>query len=883
MHRQGIGLKKAGMKRSRKILRIALPLLLILTTLFVVVNYFLVDVLVDALWYHSLGYFKFLLFKTGYKYFVLIGAVLFFFAILFLNFWVASRYLGVTSFHKESKVKQLIRGFRSGSLKLYTPLAFLLSIPLALPIFREWENTLLFIYGPPMGTKDALFGLDVSFYLFALPIIRLLQGRVLVTLVLLLISLIVLYAAELRVLSKEGQPLYRGAKFHLSLIVFLIFLTHAARYGLEALMLQYTTNNMNLFYGPGYTEFYVQLPLIGVAAFMFLPLALSVIALIYRQKGWKTVILFTILALVSHGVRNNQALFRSVNNYLVTPNELDKQGPFIKQTIESTLTAYQLQEVERRTYQQRATDAPFNLAGGINELDNIPLWDNELLLDVYQQLQAIRPYYKFTGVDAARYVINGSLQQVYLAAREITTERLPEGAKNWVNQRLKYTHGYGLVMTPAAQEGEERMRWYLSNMPPESDVGLTLNEPSIYYGLEDLDYVIAPNASGEFHYPGGEDGLSVDSHYHGNGGVRMAGLARKLLFALYFNDKNLFFTNQTVENSRIHFRRNIIERIRLLTPFLQLDENPYLVVTPERLYWMVDAYTTSIWYPNAQPYNKNLNYIRNSIKIVVDAYDGSVNYYLADKTDPIARAYQRMYPMLIADLSEMPDDLKSQVRYPRNLFEIQMRMYAIYHQKDPGTYYKSEDLLQSAEFSHRDSVIQMRPYYITLDLIEPGNREFLLLTPLLPINRDNLRALAVVRSQVAHYGEIVFFTFPKGIQVYGPPQINALIDQNTDIAQSITLWNQQGSEVKRGKMIILPIDGRIIYIQPFYMEASGTLRIPQLKRVIVCVDEEVVMDVSVEKAMRRIHDKLAKEDTPFIEEAGQNQQAPDAVDLSPEN
>lgn len=879
MHQLAIVHMGTGMKRSRKILRIFLPLLLVFTALFVLVNNFLVEVVVDALWYHSLDYFKFLLLKTGYKYLVLTGAVLFFFAVLFLNFWVASRYLGVTTFHKESKVKLLIRGFRSGSLKLYTPLAFLLSIPLAMPIFREWENTLLFLYAPATGNADALFGLDVSFYLFALPIVRLLHGRVLITLILLLISLAVLYAAELRVLSKGGQPLYRGAKLHLSLIVFLIFLTHAVSYALEALMLQYTTNNMDLFYGPGYTEYYVQLPLLGLAAFMFLPLALSVIVLIHRQKGWKTVILFSILALVAHGVRNNQALFRSVNNYLVIPNELDKQGPFISQTIESTLTAYQLQQVERRTYEQRATDAPFKLAGGINELDNIPLWDNELLLDVYQQLQAIRPYYKFTGVDAARYLINGSLQQVYLAAREITTDRLPEGAKNWVNQRLKYTHGYGLVMTPAAQSGEERMRWYLSNMPPESDVGLTLMEPSIYYGLENLDYVIAPNASGEFHYPGGEDGNSVDSHYQGNGGVRISGLWRKLLFALHFNDRNLFFTNQTVANSRIHFRRNIIERIQLLTPFLQLDENPYLVVTPERLYWMVDAYTTSKWYPNAQPYSKNLNYIRNSVKIVVDAYDGSVRYYLADQTDPIGRAYQRMYPSLISDLSEMPEALKSQVRYPRNLFEIQMRMYAIYHQKDPGTYYKSEDLLQSAEFSHQDSVIQMRPYYITLDLIEPGNREFLLLTPLLPINRDNLRALAVVRSQVEHYGEIVFFTFPKGIQVYGPPQINALIDQNTEIAQSITLWNQQGSEVKRGKMIILPIDGRIIYIQPFYMEASGTLRIPQLKRVIVCVDEEVVMDVSVEKAMRRIHDKLSRDQTPFIAEPAAGSPVPDSAGI----
>lgn len=845
------------MKRSRKILRIGLPILVVLLALFALANFLLVDFVVDALWYQSLGYLRLMLLKIGYKYIVLIGVWFFFFAVLFLNFWIASRYLGVTKFHKETRIRKLVQGFRSGSMKVYTPVAMLLAIPLALPIFRQWENFLLFFFAPKTGNADALFGLDVSFYLFGLPIIQLIYGGLILVLILLLVALVVLYAAELKVLSKDGQPLYRGAKIHLSLIVLLIFAMQAAGYGLEALMLQYTTKNMDLFYGPGYTEVYWQLTLLGLAAFMVLPLVLSVIALIFRQKGVKTAIAFAVLALVAHVSKDFRPLYNSVNQVIVKPNELAKQGRFIKQTIDSTLTAYQLKKVERREFQKEELVAPFTLAGGISQLDNIPLWDNELLADVYQQLQAMRPYYKFTGVDAARYEIDGELHQVYLAAREITTDKLPDGAKNWVNQRLKYTHGYGLVMTPAAQVGESRMSWYIHNMPPESKVGFDLKHPSIYYGLENLDYVIAPNKSGEFHYPGNEAEGTITSNYQGKGGVGIFSFWHKTLFAYYFRDRNLFFTGQVSAESRIHFRRNIMDRIRELTPFFQLDENPYLVVTPDRLYWMVDAYTTSRWYPNSQPYNRDLNYIRNSIKIVVDAYDGSVSYYLADKTDPIGVAYQRMYPGLIANLEDMPAALKSQIRYPRNLFEIQMRMYAVYHQEDPETYYQSEDKLQFAEFTHQDTLIEMRPYYITLDLIEPGKREFLLLTPLLPINRDNLRALGVVRSNPENYGEIIFYTFPKGSQVYGPPQINALIDQNTEIAQSITLWNQQGSEVKRGKMIILPIDGRIIYIQPFYMEASGTLRIPQLKRVIVSVDEVVVMDVSVEKAMRRIYEKIS--------------------------
>ncbi|MDF3128332.1 UPF0182 family protein [Kiritimatiellaeota bacterium B1221] len=869
------------MKRFPKILRVLVPLVLVLGLGLVLINTFLIDFVVKALWYDSLGYLPFMLLKLGYKYIVFTGVTIVFFLMLFLNFWIASRYLGVTKFHKESKFKKVVEGFRSGSLKVYTPLAFILAIPLALPIFREWENFLLYFNAPQTGSADALFRLDVSFYLFALPLLKLIHGRILLTLVFLLIALVVLYAAELKMLSKEGQPLYRGAKFHLSLVVFSILLVHAAEYGLEVLMLQYTTNNAELFYGPGYTEVFWQMPLIGLAAFMMLPLAISIILWIYRQRGLKTVILFVILSLVAHGVRNSKALFNSVNIMHVVPNELGVQGPYIKQSIDATLDAYQLTRVKRRPFELQEAGASFSLAGGLNELDNIPLWDSELLESVYQQMQALRPYYRFSGVDAARYMINESLQQVYLAAREINTDGIAAQAKNWVNQRLKYTHGYGMVMTPAAQSGEERMRWFIQNMPPESQMGYDVNHLGIYYGMEDLDYVIAPNENGEFHYPGGEGNGAVTSKYDGKGGVAISGFLKKTLFAIYFKDRNLFFTTQTTKDSRIHFIRNIVDRIEELTPFFQLDDNPYLAVTPDRMYWIVDAYTTSKWYPNSQPFNNDLNYIRNSIKIVVDAYEGTVKYYLADPTDPIGRAYQKMYPNLIEDLSEMPDDLRSQIRYPRNLFEIQMRMYAIYHQEDPEIYYLSEDRLQFAEFTHQDSLIEMRPYYITLDLIEPGKREFLLLTPLLPyIDKEaelagvknsedtkprNLRALGVVRSDGDHYGEIIFYTFPKGSTIIGPPQVNALIDQNTDIAQSITLWNQQGSEVKRGKMIILPIDGRIIYIQPFYMEATGSLSIPQLKRVIVCVDEEVVMDVSIEKAMRRIHDKLSDDSVPFME------------------
>lgn len=855
------------MKRSRKILAGCLVSTLLLVLLLVGLGAVLTDFLVEMLWYNSMGQLKLLLLKVAYKYVVLTVVTLMFFGLMFLNFWMASRYLGVTMWHKDAKVKSVIRGFRTGSLKVYTPLSLLLAIPLSLPLYREWENALLFFYAPDYGASDSLFNLDVTFYLFALPIIILIRERVILTLLLLLVAVALLYAAEMKVLSRERRPLYRGARAHLGLIIFLMFLAQAAGYGVEALMLQYSTANMPLFYGPGYAEIVWGLPILAAAGFFMMLATLSLISVILTRRGTRPLALFTILALAAHFCRGWQMIPNSVNKYLVAPNELDKQEPYIRQTIQSTLTGYQLNGVERRPYASLPVKKPIKDLGESVELENIPLWDNELLVDVFQQLQAIRPYYEFSGVDAARYTVDGNLHQVYLAAREINLEKLPpDTAASWVNRRLKYTHGYGLVMTPAAQSGEQTMQWYIRNMPPQSDVGFEVNEPSIYYGMTALDYVIAPNESHEFHYPGDQEEVNVD--YKGDGGVLINSLWRKALFALYFNDRNLFFTQQTHDESRILFRRHIQDRLRILTPFFELDQNPYLVVTGDRLYWIQDAYTTSRWYPNSEPYHGQLNYIRNSIKITVDAYTGKVQYYLAEE-DPIAQAYLQMYPGLIKDISEMPPELRSQVRFPKDLFEIQMRMYAIYHQTDPGTYYKGEDRMQFAEIQQQESIIRMRPYYLTLDLIEPDKREFVLLTPLLPVNRDNLRALAVVGCDPENYGRIILYTFPKGSQVFGPPQINALIDQHTDIAESITLWNQEGSEVKRGKMIVLPVDGRIIYIQPLYMEATGTLKIPQLKRVIMSADEKVVMDVSLERAVAKLHALLESSAT----------EVPDAYEL----
>ncbi len=856
------------MGRWKKLFVAFLALIAIVAIAFVILNFIFIDFFVDFYWYSSIGYSGLFFLKLFYKYLVFIGVTLFFFLVIFLNFWIASRYLGCTLSGvcrpEVTKTGKLIQAFRTGSLKVYTPLSLILAIPLAIPLYEQWEAALLYFFGSNSGIKDPVYGIDVSYYLFSLPIYNLLQGRLIITLLLLFVFLTILYYIERRMLASENQPLYRAAKIHLSVVIFLAFWVQAWGYMLERHMLLYNTNNEPLFFGPGYTEMTVLLPLIWLSAIFFLAMAISLIIFVNTRRGIYPLVIFTLLFVLSHAGRTWDFLPENVEKYVVKPNEIVRQSKYIQNSVLSTLAAYNLTTVEKRDYGRMQHLRSLTDPELITDLENIPLWDKELLIDVFQEVQAIRPYYQFSEVDVGRYTVKNELHQVYLAAREINLDKLPEPAQNWINMHLKYTHGYGAVVIPAAQKGEERMKWYIRDMPPVSDFGFSvvISQPGIYYGTGSYTYAIAPNDSGELHYPGEVD--EVITNYSGTGGTPIGSLFKKALFAVYFKDRNIFFTTKTNSDSRILFRRNIQERIRTLTPFFKLDKDPYLVVTNDMLYWFQDAYTLSKWYPQGSPYSEEFNYIRNSIKIIVDAYNGNVTYYLADTKDPIAKAYQRMYPGLIRPMEEMPEKLRKQVRYPRDLFEIQMKKYSKYHQINPETFYKDEDRWQFAEFEHRDSIIRMRPYYLTLDLIQHKQPEFVLVTPMLPVNRENLRALALVGCDGDNYGRIIIYLFPRGRQIYGPSQINALIDQNTTIAEHITLWDQLGSEVKRGKMIIFPLGKHILYIQPFYLEATGQPRIPELKRVIVSAEEIVIIDVTLEKAFDRLNRILTQREAAGI-------------------
>ena len=469
--------------------------------------------------------------------------------------------------------------------------------------------------------------------------------------------------------------------------------------------------------------------------------------------------------------------------------------------------------------------------------------------DTYAQLQEIRTYYKFHEPDVDRYWLDGSYQSVMLSARELRPSLLPPNAQTWVNRHVLFTHGNGAVMSPVTRKSPEGLPFlYLRDIPPVADGGPKINEPRIYYGEESDSYVIVKGSTPEFDYPKGKD--NVYAAYDGTGGVPIGAMASRMLFAYYFNDPNLLLSSYITADSRIMIRRNIQERVRTIAPFLRLDHDPYLVISNGRMFWMQDAYTTSSYFPYAQPaQNIDLNYIRNSVKVVVDAYNGTVDFYLMDPGDPIAATYQRIFPSLLKPFAAMPSDLQKHIRYPEGLFLIQARLYQTYHMEAADVFYNREDLWQFPRQPGGGGTAMMAPYYIIMRLPGESHAEFFLMLPMVPSRRDNMIAWLAARCDGPNYGKLIVYEFPKEKLVYGPFQIEARINQSTEISQQITLWNQMGSRVIRGaNLLAIPIENSILYVSPLYLRAEHG-HLPELKRVIAAYGEHVVMKETLAEAL----------------------------------
>ena len=472
------------------------------------------------------------------------------------------------------------------------------------------------------------------------------------------------------------------------------------------------------------------------------------------------------------------------------------------------------------------------------------LWDHQPLLDTFAQIQEIRTYYEFASVDNDRYVVDGAYRQTMVSSRELNSDNLPN--RSWVNERLQYTHGFGVALGPVNQVTQEGLPvLFIRDLPPRSETDLAVEQPSIYFGELSNDYVLVNTGTDEFHYPEGED--NVSTRYDGAGGVEIGGFFRRLLFSLSFRSYEILVSGQLDSASRLIYHRNISDRVATIAPFLRYDSDPYLVIAEGRLFWMRDAYTITDRYPYSTPVGAGINYIRNSVKIVIDAYHGTTTFYLAEPDDPIGITLGKIFPSLLKPLEEMPEALQSHIRYPEGIFSLQTEIYSTFHMTNPAVFYNKEDEWEVPVIDNE----QMEPYYTIMRLPGEERAEFIQMLPFTPRGKNNLAAWMVARSDGENYGKMMVFQFPKQKVVFGPSQIVSRINQDQDISPQITLWNQQGSEVIQGTLLVIPIEEALLYIRPLYLRASGG-RIPELKRVVVAYQNRIVMEETLDQALNRL-------------------------------
>ena len=837
--------------------------------LYVAFSFIFVDFFVDLWWFRSLELEGYFWLKLLYRFFFSGGVTLLFFSIFFFHFWIASRYLGLNPPNdvlfnpdKRRRFQAFADVFMDGSTKFYTPLSLVLAVIVAIPFYTQWQTALLFFFGDSAGVNDPVFNNDVSFYLFSYPLYLIIQKELLLTASLLLLLVGCLYWMEHIFVPNQSKEYPIGAKIHLMVLWVFIVLFVAWGHILERFSLLYIDSHQPVFYGPGFVDLRYELPLIWIAVFTFFAIAVTSILFIFSEKhrSKSPLLISCVFFLGIWGMRHVDLIPHLMQEFIVKPNPVTMEKSFMLHNIEATQNAYDLKKikVKDQIINVNATKDIENWASQ-QHFENTPVWDREYLIDGYRQLQGIRPYYTFLVVNEDRYFLHGHLQQLNLAARELNISKLPQEAQNWENTHLRYTHGYGAVITPAAQDADQPILWYLRDLNMYSEAGFRVTHPDIYFGQEEYKYAVVPN---ELPIEGLSDSDNAEkSHYEGNDGISIPSYFRKLLFATYFGDKKIFFSENISKHSKILIHRNIIDRIHTITPFLHLDKDPYLVVTKNSFFWVLDAYTLSDKYPVSTPTKSGFaasaaefNYIRNSVKITIDAYNGSINYYMVDTSDPIISAYHRAYPGVFKPLSEMPPELQTHLRYPRDFYQLQMQLYAKYHQDTPTLFYEQAETWDFATANHKP----VMPYYITMDFGNcHGKEEFALINPMTPVKRDNLSMVGVAstldktKCDNSYNPEITVYKFRKEVQVNGPAQVDSLIDEDPEISKQLTLWDQHGSSVIRGRMVILPMGNSMLYVQPVYL-VSDTTKIPVLARVIVSIGNEVVMDKTLRAAFRRL-------------------------------
>jgi uncharacterized membrane protein (UPF0182 family) len=845
--------EQSGAFRLGRPLKLIIVVAAVLIALLVVISGWLQK----WLWMRQVGYSGVFWTLLALRWELFCGAFVVVLLYIWINLRVAARNVG--TFHAGNLTSEPTVAAKLGIqvsptvLKLVmAAIAAVAAVNFAALFYAQWDTYLRFRYGGSFGLSDPLFGVDAGFYLFRLPFYELLQISLTVLTLITLLAVLVFYAYfGLLRFSRSGQMEGRSAKVvpHLSILFFALVASWGWGFYLDHYELLFSTQGV--VYGAGYTADHVT----RIAFWIMVGAAVALCALlvlnIFRPRFRAIVIGSGIyVALYVIAVLLLPALFQ---RFRVQPNELALETPYLKNNIEFTRKAYSLDTIQETSYPALADLTSEVIARNQDTIQNIRLWDYRPLLQMYQQAQEIRLYYQFYQVDVDRYHLPDGYHQVMLSARELSAE-LPAEAQTWVNQKLQFTHGYGLVMSFVSKTiGGGFPQYVLENIPPESAYGLPINQPSIYYGESMPGYRIVATGAKEFDYPKGNQ--NVYTSYEGAGGIPLDSMWKRLLFAWTQADINILFTSYLRPESKIQIWRRVNERVGQIAPFLRLDNDPYAVVSEGKLYWIQDAYTISDHFPYSCPhaagFEEGLNYIRNSVKVVVDMYDGTVRFYVMDPNDPVLAVYRHAFPGVFLDLNQLSADLKTHLRYPEDLFSIQADQYRTFHMTVPQVFYNREDLWVFPKETYAGNVAPMQSYYILMKLPGSDQLEYLLMTPFTPQNRDNMISWMAARCDFPEYGKMLFYQLPKEKLIYGPMQIEAMIDQNTTISQQLTLWDQKGSRVIRGNLIAVPIENSFLYVVPVYLTAAGT-NFPQLKRVIVISGDKVAMEPTLDEAIQSV-------------------------------
>jgi uncharacterized membrane protein (UPF0182 family) len=793
----------------------------------------------ELLWFKALGLQQIYTTRIGFQLGLFFSSLLVAFLYAAINVLVAVRFRTTSALRTIGIRRRYVRS-AAGVLGLIA--AAVIAVIVSAGAAAFWQQLVLFLDGPATGRTEPVFGMDISFYLFTLPFLKSLLGWALGLSVMTVLVVAALYAW--RDTDFELRLPNRGIA-HVSILFAVVALVVAVgayigRYDL-------LSSHNGYVWGAGYTDINARVPIAYISTGLGVLLAIALLANAVLRRLWLPVVALAVW--IVFGILSS-LYAQGVERLVVSPQQFTREQEYISRELTYTRQAFGLDGVKVNQYSGAASLTQKDVRDDQTTIDNLRLWDYRQLQETYPQLQAIRTYYTLNNIDLDRYTINGVYEQLELSARELDVTKLPPQSRTFVNQNLTYTHGYGVVASPVRTVvGEGLPSLVAKDIPPTGDLKVT--QPAIYFGETTTNYVLAPTATKEFDYPSGSGDAYIN--YKGTHGVPLAG-ANRLLYAVYTGDLNLLITTQVTPQTQILYRRNIIDRLNAIAPFLQYDSDPYIVVVNGNLYWIVDAYTTADTYPYSQLDSASqVNYIRNSVKVVIDAYEGTTDFYIADPNDPVIKAYARAFPTLFKPIDQMPDTIRQHVRYPEDLYNVQVSVYRTYHMTDPQVFYNREDVWAIPEESNGPGSSQiLDPYYVLMRLPGEQKAEYLLILPFTPNNRQNMISWLAARNDAPNYGQLVLYQLPKDTVIFGPSQIGNRIQENTAISSQFTLWNQSGSQVQQGNLLVVPVGGTFLYFEPVYLRATSSSSLPEFKKVILADTQHVVWDDTLEGALSQL-------------------------------